>query len=290
MRATILRKSFFAFACVAALPYCLAAMDWPASDAALVRNFGWNDRGSPVLGAVFEGDGDALAVEDGELIFYYPGANAAGRLPSPLGRWAAVDHGDGLISIYSRLNEATERHPVKIKKSEPLAAAGISGWSNRKGFYFMLYDRRERCWVNPLMIIAPYPDARAPQIVSVALRDSSGAQVSPAGLWSLSQGRYTITVHAEDTMLSFMDRPLAPWRIISSVNGVEVGSLSFETISARGGRLMVGGLAPVRQIYAPFPAFEAGAVLLNRGQVTLEVIVQDIAGNSRSALIRMYVE
>jgi len=288
MRNKILRVVFFV--CVCVLPFCLAAMDWPSSDAKLVRNFGWNDNGSPVLGTVFEGDGYAQAVEDGELIFFNSGANAG--LPSPLGTWAAIDHGDGLISIYSRMDDKSERPPVKAKKNAPVAGAGISGWSETNGFYFMLYDRRERCWVNPSMIISHFPDTRPPQIVSVELRNSRGVPVSSAGLQNLTQGRYTITVHAVDTMLSSNEPPLAPYRIISSVNGTESGSLIFETISARDGRLMAmrGGMVPARQIYAPFPAFEAGEVLLSRGQATLEVIVQDIEGNSRNALIRMRVE
>jgi len=288
MRNKFLRAGFFVFAC--ALPYCLTAMDWPSSDAKLIRNFGWNDRGSPVLGTVFEGEGYALAVEDGELIFHNSGKNAG--LPSPLGTWAAIDHGDGLLSIYSRLDDNSEHPPVKVEKNAPVAGAGLSGWSETNGFYFMLYDRRERRWVNPSMIISHFPDTRPPQIVSVELRNSRGAPVSSAGLWNLVQGRYTITVHTVDTMLNPNDPPLAPYRIISSVNGTEVGSLNFETISARDGRLMAmrGGPVPARQIYAPFPAFEAGEVLLSRGQATLEVIVQDIAGNSRNALIRMRVE
>jgi hypothetical protein len=93
-------------------------------------------------------------------------------------------------------------------------------------------------------------------------------------------------------MLSPLDPPLAPHRIISSINGTQVGALNFETVSARGGQLMVnrGGLVPVSRVYAPFPAFEAGEALLSRGQVILEIIVQDITGNSRSTILRMQVE
>ena len=163
----------------------------------------------------------------------------------------------------------------------------------------MLYDRRERCWVNPSMIISPLPDTSAPQIMAVNLRNSRGELINTSGLRTVAQGRYAITVHAVDTMLRAQEPPLAPHRIISAVNGTEAGSLNFETISARNGQLMVnasssagsqGSLVPARQVYAPFPAFEAGEALFNRGQANLEVIVQDISGNSRSTIIRMLVE
>jgi hypothetical protein len=201
-----------------------------------------------------------------------------------------VDHGDGLISIYGRFKDAEP--PRSIERNAPIAEPGISGWSGRKGFYFVLYDRRERRWVNPSMIITPLPDTRPPQILSVELRNAQGVSYNAAGLWNLAQGRYTIIVSANDTRLSALEQPLAPHRIICSINGTEIGSLNFETISARDGLLLVnrGGSVPARQVYAPFPAFETGEALLTRGQANLEIIVQDIAGNSRSILYRIQVE
>lgn len=270
----------------------LCAMDWPAVDAVMVRNFGSNDRGRPVLGTVFEGEGPVLAAEGGELIFSRSGGETASRLPSPLGAWTALDHGDGLISIYSRCEDVGGTTAGRrTERGSPVAVTGVSGWSGRQGVYFILYDRRERRWVNPSMIITPFPDTRQPQILAVDLHNAQGALV-PRGQNRISQGRYTVLVSAVDTMLSSQENPLAPHRIVCSVNGVEIGSLHFETISARDGVLMVyrNGLSPVTQVYAPFPAFEAGEVFLSRGQASLEIIVQDIAGNSRVTLSRLTVE
>jgi hypothetical protein len=270
----------------------LNAMDWPALGARLIRNFGWNDRGRPVLGAVFEDTDRILAAESGELIFYRSADNTASRLPSPLGAWCAIDHGDGLISIYSRFKTETESPPLKAERGAPIAASGVSGWTLNSGFYFMIYDRHERRWVNPAMIITALPDTRPPHITAVELRNANGAAVGDANLRALTQGMYTILVTAADTMQSPLDPPLSPHRIICSVNGTQAGVVDFETISARGGQLMVnrGGLVPARQIYSVFPALEAGQTLLSRGRVNLEVIVQDIAGNSRSTQLRLQVE
>jgi hypothetical protein len=282
-----------AFFCVLFFAVPLAAMDWPSSNAVMIRNFGWNDRGRPVLGTVFEGEGPVLAAESGEVIFSRSRSDSACRLPSPLGAWTAVDHGDGLISVYSRCEDegAARRPPLRVERQNPVALAGASGWSVKKGFYFVLYDRRERRWVNPSMIITPFQDSRPPQILSVELRNAQGTPV-PRGQARMSQGRYTISVNANDTMSSADETPLAPHRFVCSVNGTETGSLNFETISSRDGVLMVyrNGLVPAKQVYAPFPGFEAGEVFLNRGQASLEVIVQDIAGNSRSAVTRMIVD
>ncbi|MDR0878354.1 MAG: hypothetical protein LBN21_09885 [Treponema sp.] len=271
----------------------VCAMDWPAPSLSLVRNFGWNDSGKPVTGAVFEGTGPVLAAEKGELIFSHRTGNTASRLPSSLGAWAALDHGDGLISIYSRYEDDQNAGiPVLAERNDPVAAAGISGWSQRSGVYFALYDRRERRWVNPSMIITPFPDTRPPVIQSVSLKSADGRTIDPSRMRNIAQGRYAISIITQDTMTSAADSPLAPHRIVCSVNGAEIGALSFETLSSRDGVLMAyrNGLVPAKQVYAPYPGFEVGEVWFNRGQATLELIVQDIAGNSRSALFRLIIE
>jgi len=282
-----LRITFAAvFALVVTALHC---MDWPSRDAVLTRNFGWNDSGRPVLGMVFSGGKEVLAAETGELIFSRGMGDNISRLPSPLGAWTALDHGDGLISIYSRYGEE-KILPESIEQQSPIAAPGISGWSKTDGFYFMLYDRRDRNWINPAIIITPMLETRPPQILAVNLQNAQGVTVSGEQFRNLSQGRYRVmvtTTGAATTRETF----LAPYRIVCSINGAEAGLLNLEAISARDGVLMVhrNGLVPARQVYSPFPAFEAAEVFLNRGQASLEIIVQDIAGNSRRALTRMII-
>ena len=276
-----------AVACAAA-----GAMEWPMPNAAIVRNFGYNDRGKPALGTVFEGTGEILAAETGTLVFSRSGNDFASRLPSPLGTWAAIDHGDGLISIYSRCNEYEKITSLsQVDRGMPIAGAGVSGWSRRDGYYFILFDRKERRWVNSSMIITPFPDTTPPQILGLQLRNADGRILEGGQLQRLSQGRYSIIVNAVDT-LAVRGLPIAPYRIVCSVNGMEVGALSFETICARDGVLMItrNSLIPASRVYAPWPAFEAGDVHLSRGQAMLEVIVQDISGNFRNALSRISVE
>jgi hypothetical protein len=266
----------------------LDAMSWPSQEAVLIRNFGSNDRGNPVLGMIFEGGTEVLAAEKGEVIFSRSRNDVASRLPSPLGAWAAVDHGDGLISIYSRLAEVESIGHTVVEKQQTIASSGVSGWSARNGFYFIVFDRRERRWVNPAMIITPARENIRPlQILSVNLRNAQGQVVqSPV----LSQGRYTILVNVSGSSAPGAQQH-APQRIVCSVNGAEVGSINFEAVSARDGVLLISrnGLVPARQVYSAFPSYETAEVFLNRGLVTLEVIVQDITGNPRNVVSRLTV-
>ena len=275
----------------------LDAMDWPSENGVLFRNFGSNDNGKPVLGMIFTGGTDILAAESGEVIFSRAKNDSASRLPSPLGAWTAIDHGDGLISIYSRYDDAQKfSGSGQVFRQQPIAVSGNSGWSSRDGFYFILFDRRERRWINPELIITPRLETRPPQILSVSLRNTQGLIVQSN---NLVQGRYTVIVNAAGGTSTVPGRSVqgvsttqyAPQRILCSVNGAEVGSLNFETVSARDGILMVyrNGLFPDKQVYADSPAYEAAEVFLTRGQATLEIIVQDINGNSRSTVSRFIV-
>jgi murein DD-endopeptidase MepM/ murein hydrolase activator NlpD len=272
--------------------FSVYALNWPSENAVLIRNFGSNDRGLPVLGMIFSGGTDVLAAENGEIIFSQKKNDKASRLPSPLGAWTAIDHGDGLISIYSRYSEPViPADEVQVEKQQIIASSGVSGWSAQNGFYFMLFDRRERRWINPAMIITPVQETRPPQILSIDLRNDQGVITQSR---NLTQGRYTVIVNAPGGVpltQNAASRQYAPQRVVCLINGTEVSSLNFEALSARDGVLMVyrNGLVPARQIYSGYPSFEAAEIFLTRGQVTMEIIVQDISGASRSVVNRLII-
>jgi hypothetical protein len=268
-------------------------MDWPSQEGVMIHNFGYNDGGKPMVGVSFEAEGPIRAADTGEIVFIHSPSNSASRLPAPLGAWIALGHRDGLISIYGRFeDQGTISLPNLIEKNTVIAQAGLSGWTGKGGFYFSLFDRRERRWVNPSMIISPPEDTRAPVIRSVAFKNAEGRIINPAEVKTIGQGRYTILVEVEDTLQRPDNPPLAPHRILCSVNGIEIGVLNFETLSVRDGTLMAyrNSLVPARQVYAPFPAFEVGNVSFTRGQATIEIIAQDITGNARNVVYRLQVE
>ena len=289
----IFRVSLLTIILIIAANSVLYAMDWPLANAEVVQNFGANDQGTPVLGTILKGGGVVFTTGPGELIFSSSGKEAASRLPSPLGAWSAVAHSDGLVSIYSRYNDdGRGGQPGYLELGSPIARAGVSGWSRNEGVYYILYDRRERRWVNALMVITMPPDTAEPQILSVQLRNSAGRLLESGQIRNISQGRYSIVVNAADALQRPGSPRLPPYRILCSVNGGEIGSLTFDTINAKNGVLMVSrnGQTPAKRVYSDYPAYEIGEVQFNRGQANLEIIVQDLAGNSRSALIRITVE
>ncbi len=269
------------------------AIDWPSQEGSIIHNFGWNDRGNPSLFHTFQSEGTIRSADSGEIIFVQGIDNTASNIPSPLGSWMAIEQGDGLVSIYSRF-ESRDDEAISnlVEQGSILAFSGTSGWSSQNGFSFTLYDSKEKRWVNPAMILPILRDTRAPVIRQVLLTGVDGRTFNPAQQGVLPQGRYKILVDAIDTRLSANENPLAFHRISCMVNGVESGVLHMETFSGQNGNLMAYRNVPVlaEQVYKPYPAYEVGEVLLNRGQAVLEIIVSDAADNSRNAVFRLTVE
>jgi len=262
-------------------------------DAAVERNFGFNDRGTPTLGAVLAGEGDVLAAGSGEVIFYYrPGRHRASRFPSPLGAWTAVEQDDDFVGIYARHGDDGGPAPLRAERGRPIAPAGISGWSSSEGGFFMIFDRRLRHWVNPSQLVSPHPDAVAPQIHGAHLLAEDGGLFPLVPGQTVAQGRFGVLVNATDALSYGRGSGLAPHRITVSVNGREAGTLSLETISARNGVALVnrGAQVPARRVYANAPAFEAADVFLSRGLAAIEIIVRDAAGNESGILVQISVE
>jgi hypothetical protein len=172
-----------------------------------------------------------------------------------------------------------------------IAMAGNSGWTKETGFYFSLFDRKERRWINPAMIVSPLPDTRAPLIQSVYLRNASNRNFDPSQIKTLHQGRYTILVSVADFTASG-EATLAPFRIACSLNGSAAGVVTLETFSARDGALWIyrNGLVPVKQAYAGAFVFELGDAVFTRGQAELEILAQDINENMQSVAYTFAVE
>jgi hypothetical protein len=274
---------------LAALAY---GMDWPSREGLMSRNFGLNDHGMAVKGVSFEADGPVRSADAGEMLFFNDPESSASRIPSPLGAWFALDHGDGLVSIYSRLDEKRLPESLSlVEKDTVIASSGQSGWSGARGFSFSIFDRRERRWVNPAMIVTPLPDTQPPAILSATLRNADGV-VNLAQARAINRGRYTVAVAVSDTREGNGAFPLAPFRIGCSLNGVELASLSFETFSVRDGIAMAyrNSLAPVLEVYAPYPAFEIGDIAFTQGRVTLEITALDSAQNLRSVTYQLQVD
>jgi hypothetical protein len=275
--------------------FFMSALGWPVREGSLAANFGINDGGIPFLGNLIESSGSIFPSDVGELIFVYDPENPATHFPSPLGSWLAVDHGDNMIGIYSRYeNRRDSPVPSVMETGTVIASTGKSGWTEKNGLYFAIFDCRERRWVNPSVLItgtiSGAEDTVPPVIRQVELRSMAGTSYNPAITQRLPQGLYMIYVDAFDA-LEQGGEALAPNRITCSVNGAETGLLSFETLISREGKRMVyrNGLVPASQVIDE-KGFGLGEIQLARGQATLVIEARDMSDNARSVTYRLTVE
>jgi hypothetical protein len=267
-------------------------MDWPSKDGILISNFGSNESGHPLQINSYRSEGPIYPADSGELVFYRDESNSANRFPSPLGSWIALDQGNNFIGVYGRFDESTVTPLTTIaEKGSILASSGASGWAAESGFAFGFFDRKERCWVNPSLLITPAEDDKPPVIRQVQLRGSSGNLVNLAQAKNIAQGSYTVLVDAYDNE-GARSEALAPARIICSLNGVAEKELKFEYMMAKDGKRMVyrNGLEDAAAVYKSFPSYELGELRFARGQAALIIEVFDISNNSRSATYRLTVD
>ena len=271
------------------------AIGWPLREGKITANFGSSDGGIPLFGNIFVSSGSVYPADVGELIFVHDPENPASRFSSPLGSWMALDHGDNMVGIYSRYEDRKDAPvPAVMETGTVLASTGKTGWAADEGFYFAFFDRRERRWVNPSVIISGsisgIEDTIPPVIRQVELRTVAGTPINPALVQRLSQGLYSVYVDVWDAVEQGGEA-LAPNRITCTVNGVEMGVLSFETLISREGKRMVyrNGLVPASMVYDP-KGFCLGEIQLTRSQANLIIEARDMADNARSLTFRLTID
>jgi hypothetical protein len=271
-----------------------SAMDWPLAPPRFAANFGTYAKGRVIAGAAFASEeGLVRSAEDGEIAFAVEeGSNPSG-LPMPLGSFAVVEHQRGMAAVYSHLAPGTLATRVpKLRSGDPIGRPGHSGWVEGSGLLFQLFDRRAGAWVNPLLVLPRLADDKPPVIRSLALSGGGKAYVLGATS-SLPQGTYRVSADIADPAdSSWAAGPLAPYSIRLSIDGVESAKYVFDTARGSGGKLFLFADSSVRAdaLKTPEGRYILVERLFSRGRVTIEVRVEDAAGNRRSASWTFLVE
>ncbi len=270
------------------------AMDWPLSPPRLAATFGTFAKGRVVAGiALSSDDGLVRSVDDGEISFSLEERSHPGVLPAPLGSFVVIEHKGNMATLYSHLASGSLSTAGKKPESgEIIGKAGASGWIEGSGMVFQVYDRRAGSWVNPLLLLPPLADDKAPVIRSLVLTRAEKTYVLGETA-SLPQGTYKVSVDVADPAdSSWTVGPLAPFSIRISIDGVEVAKDVFDVARALNGELMLFALAPVAagELRTKEGRYVVAERLFNRGRVTIEVRVEDVAGNKRSAAWSVIVE
>jgi len=265
----------------------LWALDWPIGAVKLAATFGTPAQGRLVTGvAIAASDGLVRPIDDGELAFVFDRAETPSGLPSTLGSFAIVEHPNDLAAVYAHLLAGSvSSYLTTVKKGAILGSLGSSGWSEGPGLLLEIYDRRAGNWVNPLLLLPPLQDDRAPIIRSVALMSVDRTYVLGESS-SVSQGTYRIAADIVDaTDAPWTAGPLAPYVIKLSIDGVEIARKVFDLAVGKDGKLFLFPASPrsLSELRTSDGRYLLAERLLTRGRWTIELNVEDANGNRRSA-------
>ncbi len=268
------------------------AIEWPHSESRQTGSFAMNEEGRPLAGVRFTGSDSIRSSDNGEIIFSTIDPLLPTRFTHPLGNWTAMEHEDGMISLYAHLAPRYDgERRIGLEKGSILGRTGNSGWTNDEGFFFAVLDRIAKRWVNPVLIASLREDSTQPIIRQVLLISRDGNEINPRNVSSLRQGNWRILIDTVDNENKGAPLALGPKEITCMVNGIEVQRLQLDYLSVREGELQVPGnpARRARDIYTKEGLYDLGEINLKRGRTTMQVNVRDTAGNERQVIYTLRI-
>jgi hypothetical protein len=271
----------------------LTAFQWPVENKVVTATFGesrWNHfhTGLDIGG----GEQEIRPIDDGELIFIYEEGNTTDFIPTGLGNFLVVEHDKGIRSTYAHLKEGTiDSEVIRVSKDDIIGIVGDSGASLGKHLHFEVSDGEFRRLVNPLLLLPKLSDSTEPVINGIyilvddeARRLSDGAVVSP--------GTYMVIIDTYDPSeyVSYFC-PMAPYKIDMFSDKNALTAISYEALEEKAGalRLHKSDSNSFSEFYHDDWWISASEVTFNPGNVALEFVVIDFAGNSNSIAMTLTV-
>lgn len=133
--------------------------DYPVKDIRITQGYGMTSfakagayNGKPHNGIDFGVNYESVyAVRDGKVLESGNNRNYA------YGQWLAIDHGDGLVTLYGHLSSKKVGKGEKVKKGEKIGASGNTGYSTGPHLHFSVFDKKsfglsESKYISGLMI------------------------------------------------------------------------------------------------------------------------------------------
>lgn len=296
-----LRRPAMLAALILALPCALPALEWPVAEPEIRRNFGQEENGNLERGLILSGGNTVRAAGDGSVLTVLSCNENMNGFPSTLGNAVLLAHGDGIVSVYGNLadtemaagKEQMETYAV-IAQTGGSAWGGLSGGGEDRGIcIFQIADQNQKTLLNPLLLLPPQEDNRAPVIQSVTLESASGQTLNLSTSRFLRSGVYRVYAAVTDTRAR-NSPALAPFRVSVLVNGSEQSAVAFETLEKKASVLAPAvfpdyfdGSTP---LYNRSGLLYAGNVSLTRGRTEITVAARDFTGNERTSAFLLQIE
>ena len=266
------------FLIVVSLMCCmeLTALDWPADNQDFLRLFGQRIGADTFeQGITFEHSEIVRAADDGTLLIALNNRYRAGAFPSTLGNALIFLHDDGLQTVYGNLDTtASFRNRTTADAGAALGRTGNSGWGTP----------------HHLLLLPGVADKTAPQIQNIVLMNERNTAISAASVKTVRQGSYELYADISDTAAAD-GHHFSPFRINVFVNGTNIRTIPFETISHRDEAAYLGSTAFTDALLYRRPdTLYLGKIILNRGKTDLLITARDITGNEKAERCTLQVD
>ena len=264
----------------------LFGVDWPVRNREIVTTFGSNRGGQFTIGLTISGRNTGVyAVEEGEVIFSLESSDAKRGLPSGMGNFLVIQHDDGLKSIYTHLQSGSIRDHAddgfRVGEGTVIGEVGDSGWAYGKQLGFAVMDSEFNQFVNPLLLLPSIIDSVKPVVGNMRFQQGD-VEIPLEEAVSIKAGEYHLLADIYDiSEYTNGMNPMAPFSVTLYINGSETGRYTFEALQEQEGKIILQKSEgkTFSQIYAGAKTIDLGEYDVIPGNMSIEIIVTDYAGN-----------
>jgi hypothetical protein len=221
-------------------------------------------------------DDKVYPVEAGTLVFYwdkalFPLDNYPGG-----GNYKILAHRNGVYSIYMHLENGLSSKKTYTEK-DTVGLMGSTGHSMAKHIHFSIMQYLKRVSINPLKLLPPREDTKAPVVSEIAfhigdkiiiVRDKANIRLTR---------HYPLLVKISDAMTGREN--LGIYRLGVVFNGKKVLNKEFGAIAVSKGTLTVDG-RKFESLFDRKGYYKIDGLTYAEGENTVKVTASDYAGNT----------
>ena len=289
----MMKRIFFASLLIGVVLTAAHGLEWPVDTPVFLRFFGQRvaDTGFE-QGIIFENPSVVRAADSGNVLIAINKQYAVRNFPSTLGNALIFLHDDGLQTVYANIemdDHFQDRKQIEIGsiigKPEP------SAWGIDRSLQFQVIDVQKKAYINPLLLFPSVPDTIKPRIQGIFLANE-GHQLIPLDKQKLvAQGNYTVYIAVFDTVDHDTAHQFNPFRVTVFVNGSNVRTVPFETITHHDNQLFLSttSFSDVL-LYQKQDLMCVGRVTLNSGKSDIMIVARDITGNESTERVSIQIK
>ena len=260
------------------------SVEWPQEDNSensIVSYFAQNVSDRMSTSIIFSEPSGVKAIKDGKILIIMSDIEDDSEFfPSSLGSCVILSHEDDLISVYSNLEEASVQEQLHGKSSvtegQIIGNTGNSGWQKERScLEFQIIDTQKSSAINPKILLPRIEYEKDYNLNGITLQNKDGVFYDLKERKNFPSGSYKV-YHTRNTIAS-------PYKMTTTINGVIVDEISFDTITMQHGTLYVKGKKQYdsKTIYPNDNLILTGEVMLTPGKSILGLSVENFLGKSK---------